>query len=85
MRGGDPSGFPLAAGAQFSNATDRDGHREMIVAGGAIYVGECLTAFVVGVILKQAGLSKSMSSRSEQVFARGYSAEWWALIMRAIK
>jgi uncharacterized membrane protein YecN with MAPEG domain len=80
-----PLGFRWTAGALSPNASDRDGHREMIVAAAAIHVGECLTAFVVGVILKQAGLSKSMSSRSEHLFARGYSAEWWALIMRAIK
>jgi hypothetical protein len=33
MRGGDPSGFRWQR-ARNSNATDRTGHREMIVAAG---------------------------------------------------
>ena len=56
----------------------------MIVAGGAM-LAKCLTAFAIGTILKQAGLSKSMSGRSERKFAEATHAEWWALIMRAIK
>jgi len=40
----------------------------MIVAGGAM-LAKCLTAFAIGTILKQAGLSKSMSGRSERMFA----------------
>jgi hypothetical protein len=81
----NPSGFRWRRARNSPNATDRDGHREMIVATGAIHVGGCLTAFVVGVILKQAGLSNQCPAGRERMFVRGHHAEWWALIMRAIK
>jgi hypothetical protein len=71
--------------AILQTASVRDGHREMIVAAGAIHVGGCLTAFVVGVILKQAGLSNQCPAGRERMFVCGCHAEWWALIMRAIK
>jgi hypothetical protein len=48
-------------------------------------VGVSLTANIVGTILKQAGLSESVSVQHERKVRKEPTPSGWALMMRAIK